>query len=70
MGRTAQEKLDEADALHKTAQRIKSHDSASAAQLERLAHAKRGSAIKQLRRRPGKRIKGAVESGKELDVGT
>ena len=60
MARTALGKLAEADELHKTAVRIKKNDAASAQELEELARTKRKSAIRQMKRRPGGKKKGAA----------
>jgi len=56
MSRTALGKLSEADELNKTATKIRKRDPESARDLDSLARAKRRSAIKQLKRRPKRRV--------------
>ena len=52
MSRTAMGKLAEADDLNKTATKIRKRDPDNARKLDDLAHTKRNSAIKQMKRRP------------------
>lgn len=52
MGRNAMSKLAEADDLNKTATRIRKRDPDNARALDDLAHSKRRSAIRQMKRRP------------------
>lgn len=55
MGRSATSKLAEANDLSREAGKLKRKDPESARLLEELAHSKRKSAIKQLKRRPKRR---------------
>ncbi|KKL81200.1 hypothetical protein LCGC14_1997130 [marine sediment metagenome] len=52
MGKTAQSKLEQADDLNKTANKIRQRDPESARDLDTLARQARRAAIKQLRRKP------------------
>lgn len=52
MARDAMGKLAEADELNKIASKIRKRDSASARKLDNLATRKRGTAIRQMSRRP------------------
>lgn len=76
MGRTAEDKLREADLLHGHAVRVRKSDPGSADALEAAARRKRASAIKQLRRRPKRRGPGGTsrnqpreEPGQDIDLG-
>lgn len=62
MGRSADSKFAEADDLDKRATNIQKRDPESSRQMHDLARAKRKSAIRQLRRRPGRnsRSKGSA----------
>jgi len=60
MARDAFGKLREADTLNKEAAKIKKRDPVSAVALDSLATAKRKSAIKQLRRKPGSSKRRAI----------
>lgn len=55
MGKTAMSKFAEAKELDKQADGLRKRDPESAIAMDALAHGKRKSAIKQLKRRPGKR---------------
>lgn len=55
MGRTAISKLDRADVLDKKSRELKSRDPEASAQLKDMARSERKKAIRQMRRRPGKR---------------
>lgn len=55
MGRDAMSKLVEARELDKEADRLRKRDPVIAQRFDRLAHAKRESAARQMRRRPGKK---------------
>lgn len=56
MGRTAMSKFREAKELDKQADGLRKRDAESAIAIDALAHAKRKSAIRQMRRKPGKKL--------------
>ena len=60
MGRSADSKFAEADDLDKRATNVQKRDPESSRQMHDLARSKRKSAIRQMRRRPGR--KGAKTS--------
>lgn len=60
MGRSADSKFEEADRLDKRATNVGKRDPESARQMHDLARTKRKSAIKQMRRRPGRKSSSKV----------
>ena len=56
MGRTATSKLERANFLDKEAAKLKTKDPESADKLKELARTERRKAIKQMKRRPKKRV--------------
>lgn len=60
MARDALGKLSEASTLNKEADKLRKRDPGSALALDTLATAKRRAAIKQMRRRPGRKKRDRV----------
>ncbi len=58
MGRTAESKLEEADRLDTRASKIVKRDPVSSQALKDLARTKRTSAIRQMKRKPGRKGSG------------
>jgi len=63
MARDALGKLNEADQLNKTANRIRKRDPVNAGKLDNLAGKKRNSAIKQMSRHPSRKKKSGIVLG-------